>query len=159
MVRAKTEILRASIWKSSALSTCLATLPIPLFSASSDLTIVWKQSNEYFQQLGLDNDSLQKTALMNNADLNSLKLIVKSITDIGTVPLAYVKEMVKFAAWETVVEEAVHLVPVVGTAIAAAMSFGTTQYTLNKILTDMERVALEVMRTAVQQSAARAALD
>jgi len=55
----------------------------------------------------------------------------------------------------TATEEGLRFIPLIGSLIAAPLSFVGTYYALNLVLDKMERVALEVVECAAE-SAARA---
>jgi hypothetical protein len=163
MVQAKVQELRSTLWKSASLSALVAAVPIAGLSFTVDLMVIVNQSKFFFDQLGLDERSLEKIADVTKTDPVMLKNIVNENLDIKKFLTSQgIKELLvslpAIAASEAA-EEGLRLLPFVGSLIAASISFGTTYYILNHILGKIEEVALRVVRTAAHSVSMNVADD
>jgi hypothetical protein len=70
------------------------------------------------------------------------------VTDIGKFVLSSARSI----ALSLGTQQTSRFVPIVGTAIASAASFGSTMYILNSILNDMEQVALQIQKIVFEYS-------
>jgi len=158
MVDMKVECLRQSIWKAAAISAAVATIPIPGTSFVADAAILLHEMRFYYEQLGLDDESLQHLAT--GVEVSRLKAVVRRAYNIN-VMTATVQDhsdllcmfgitMALFKA-ESALEAGIAVaIPVIGQALAASMSYGTTYWMLRKILDQMHVVAKEVMDVALE---------
>lgn len=158
MVQRKVKVLRDGIWATAMLSACVATVPVPGLSIIADLGLVLAQSMIYFRQLGLDQESLKKTATIMKCDVALLSEIVSKdwqrwLTVQGIKDLVFQIPMVAEA---TLAEEGARYIPLLGSMVAAPVSFMTTYKILNAILSKMEELALAVMEAAIAAGSANA---
>ena len=161
MISLKVAELRSRMWKQAALSKAVGAIPVPGVSLVMDIGIVTKESEFYFTQLGLDETSLSRYAELTKTDYQSLKEIVhRTFGDLDIA--AIVDTYINGPAKPVVAAEGLKWIPVIGAVIgpliAAPLLVAGTYNTLKLILTNMERVALEVVEYAAE-SAASACCD
>jgi len=114
-----------------------------------DVALIVEELTFYRSQLGLPSEGTSTYQMLTKttqakvkACLSLLELAAKG----GKWLAAY--------ATEAAAEEGVRFIPIVGLAIASAMSYGTTYYALKHILETMEDAALAVLEeTSAQKSA------
>ena len=161
MISLKVAELRSRMWKRALLAGAAGAIPLPVVSTAIDIVIVTEESEFYFTQLGLDETSLKRYAELTNTDYQSLKEIVhRTFGDLDIE--AIVDTYINGPAKPLVAAEGLKWIPVIGSVIgpliAAPLSVAGTYNTLKLILTNMERVALEVVEYAAE-SAASACCD
>jgi predicted GTPase len=163
MVQAKVQELRSTMWKSASLSALVAAVPVAGLSFAVDLVVIMNMSEFFFDQLGLDEASLEKMAYITKTDPMMLKNIVEENLDMKKFLTSQgIKELLvslPAIAVSEAAEEVFRLIPVFGSLIAAPISFGTTYYILNHILDKIEEVTLLVVRTAAQSVSVNVADD
>ena len=151
--------LRSRIWRCAALSAAGAAIPVPGISIAVDLGIIIYEAAFYFQQLGFDSESLNRTAKLHSVDYEKIQSIVSKALGIRGVSAVTVETMKRIVvailarclplAAETAVEETVKtFLPLIGSLIAAPLWFGGTYLALKLILKKFDEVALEVMKAA-----------
>ena len=159
MISLKVAELRSRMWKAAALSGTVELIPLPGLSMTMDIGVVTEESKFYFTQLDLDETSLSRYAELTKTDYQHLKSIVASSLG-GFENRAIVDTCVKsdglMAA--AAAEEVLRCIPLIGSLIAAPLSYGGTYCALKLVLDKMERVALEVVECAAE-SAASACCD
>lgn len=152
MVQAKTKELRSTMRIYAGLSGLGALVPLLGFSCAVDGTLILHASNFLFNQLGLDDASLEKTANLTNTDLTTLQKIVNDNLDkTQFFTIQGLKEFLfslPAVPVSGILEEYVRFIPTIGSLIAAPISIGTTYYVLGCILNKMNEVALLVVRAA-----------
>ena len=164
MIRRKVAELRSRIWMSAALSGVVALAPVPGLYLAFDKILVNRQTKFYHEQLGLDESSLKRYARSTSTDFEQLKSVASDVrfTDEESVKILVVSILraaalgaqvgsSKFAA-SKVLEKAARFIPVIGNFIASPLSFGGTYLALNTVLDKMERVALDVVKFAEENS-------
>jgi len=152
--------LRSRIWKAAALSGTFGLVPIPGTSFVADAVILVRETKFYYQQLGLDSESLRRLSQETGAEFSTLQTMVEETICVNIMEfeaknfLALISSlgiaMAVFQA-ESAVEQLVALVPVIGQAVAGAMSSVTTYWILGEILDKMYDVAKEVIELATKQ--------
>jgi len=164
MVDRKAECLRSRIWKAAVLSAGISVVPIPGTSFAADVTILLHETKFYYQQFGLDTESLRRLAQRTGVDYNELNSVVMQAFGVEVATLSARSFFTFFSALgislaafgaESAAEEAVGLLlPVIGKALAASMSYVTTYWLLGQILDKMHAVAIEVYDKANAQHCA-----
>jgi len=160
MVDRKVECLRSRTWKAAGLSGAGALVPLPGTSFVFDVGILLHEMKFYFEQVGLDRESLRRLARTTGADVGRLTAVVTDAygVDVASLDLRSCVDHLSvlgvsaavFQA-ESAAEAAVSLaLPVVGQALAASMSYLTTRWMLAKILDRMHVVADEVIDVATK---------
>lgn len=157
MIQLKVAELRSRMWKLAALSGLVAAIPLPGLSLSMDIGIVSKEAGFYHTQLGLDETSLKRYAKLTNTDYQQMKSIVDRCLGCKVLGVEgirkIVEELSKRAApllTSAAVEEGSRFIPMIGSFIAAPLSFGGTYYALKLVLDKMESVAMEVVEFAAK---------
>jgi len=157
MIRLKAEELRSRMWKVAALSGAVAAIPVPGMITAFDLTIVLKQSRDYFTQLGLDETSLRRYARVTSSDYHQLQSVVLRRLGYREMGLEGIKKLIGERAPRlpsyAAVAEVSRYIPIIGSLIAAPVSYGGTYNVLKLVLDEMESVALEVVAVAVHSAA------
>jgi len=135
-------------------------MPLPGSSFVFDVGILLHEMKFYFEQVGLDRESLRRLARTTGADVGRLASVVTDAygVDVASLDLrSFVDHLsvlgVSAAVFqaESAAEAAVSLaLPVVGQALAASMSYLTTRWMLRKILDRMHVVADEVIDVATK---------
>jgi len=158
MIRVKVAELRSRIWKCAALSAAGAAVPFaPGLSVAIDLGIITHEAIFYFRQLGLDSSSLKRCAMLHSLDHVKLQSIVTAALGVraaGAITFETMKSILEILlprlvplAAAAAVEEGTRLfIPLIGSLIAAPLSFGGTYFALKLILDKFEKAALEVMK-------------
>ncbi|UJR13145.1 hypothetical protein I4U23_000169 [Adineta vaga] len=154
MVQTKARELRSTMWKYASLSAVIATIPTLGLSIAADLVIIATAGKTFFNGLGLDDASLQKLSNITRANLPKLKGIVEQNIDVKKLLTSQgIKELcvsLPAVIASEAAEEGLRFIPLLGSLIAAPISFGTTYYILNHIFTKIEEVALLVVKTATE---------
>jgi len=98
LVQNKVEELRSRSWKCAGLSATGAAIPVPGVSLVADLGIILCESIFYFEQLGLDSESLKRTAKLCSLDYKKIQSIVREtlrIRGVGAVTVETMKTILK----------------------------------------------------------------
>jgi len=163
MIKLKVAELRSRIWKVAALSGAVAAVPLPGVSLAVDICLVAREAKLYYEQLGLDEVSLERYAILTSTNYLQLRAIVDSGLGFKVVGMEGFKQLVEILSkraaplmTSAAVEEGSRFIPLIGSFIAAPLSFGGTYYALTLVLNKMERVALEVIQFATESAAAMA---
>jgi len=165
MIHLKVAELRSRMWKAAAMSAMVAALPVPGVSITFDLSLVVEEAIVYFTQLGLDETSLKRYAKIICIDCHPLQALVDSRLGFRVIGFQSIKKLVEVLSKRapalvatTAMEEVARYIPVIGSVIAAPLSYGGTYWSLKLILDEMESVAVEVVRAAAADSAAKVKL-
>jgi len=156
-IRLKVAELRSRILWSATLLAAGAAVPIPGVSVALDIGIITHEAFFFFKQLGLDDDSLQRYARLYSADYNRMKLVISSALGtgaIGTITVVEMKPIVLMilkrcvpALAASAAGKAAHIfLPLIGSLIAAPLSFAVTHTALKLILSKFEETAIKVMK-------------
>ena len=154
MVQAKAEELRGRIWRAATTSAAVATVPIPGVSIAFDASVALVQTKFYFKQLGLDDDSLKRYAAITRTDFCALKNIVTRNLGLTVLTIESLKILLDlipkslFIGATMLLEEFSRTIPLIGSLIAAPLSFCGTYIMLKGVLDLLEKVALEVVNYA-----------
>jgi predicted GTPase/uncharacterized protein (DUF697 family) len=158
MIKMKAAQLRDGIKYSAMGSAAMAVVPIPLMSFGYDLFVVNSQAKVYFDQLGLDDESLRKLADLTACNFSDLQAVVRKtfpsdlFEDFGTWD--FLLELPGFLSITNALraQRIIQFLPVVGGIIASPITVATTHKMLSLILEEMEKVALSVVRYANEHS-------
>ena len=137
----KVEVLRGRIRYVATLSAAVAFFPIPGLSIAVDVGLILKEFAFYRSQLDLPETG---TAKFEKLHVTTQAAVTKLII---TTP-AHLAAYLSLLATESAVEEAVSLIPILGSLIASTMSFTTTYAALQECLKAVEETALLVLREA-----------
>ena len=144
ILKKKVEILQGRMWKVASVSATIAVCPIPGLSIAVDLMLIKREIDFYRSQLGLPKEGSERFAQLSDGTQKEVQAIwatMASASHIGGLMAAY--------ATEEAAEEVTRLIPFVGWLAASAMSWAGTYYFLKQSLKNMERVALLVLKEAV----------
>jgi len=159
VIRLKVAELRSRMWKLGALSAAVAVAPVPGVSLVFDLGLVAKEAEVYHTQLGLDETSLRRYAKLTSCDYQQLQSVVDSHLGARLIGVEGMKQLVQMLCkastplLASAAEEGSRFIPIIGSFIAAPLSFAGTYCTLKLILNKMENVALDVITTAASSAA------
>ncbi|KAL0151625.1 hypothetical protein M9458_053026 [Cirrhinus mrigala] len=143
----KISMFKRMIWAASLASAGVAVVPLPGLSAACDLGIFVLFVTRCYYAFGLDERSL--TRLSEKVNKPHLKDLSKSklVTAIREKALTRLQVSAAVATIATV-EYFLSLLPGVGSAAAAGISFATTQYLLREGLNDLANTAREIRKAA-----------
>ncbi|XP_030641238.1 interferon-inducible GTPase 5-like [Chanos chanos] len=138
----KVEAFQKSIWALAFLSAGVAVAPVPGMSAAFDASVVMGFFASCYRAFGLDDASLERLSKRTGKDLKPLRKskFVSALKNDVSLP-------VRISAL-ALVEYISSLIPGVGSAAAAGISFGTTKWILNKGLNEIIDTAREIMKEA-----------
>ncbi len=155
MIRKKVELLQGKIWRSAAISGVVGAVPVPGVSLVFDIGLIYSMVKEYQKQLGLDEESLERTARLTGCRVERLQEVVRSSDQFCT------KQQIKVvctsaASLAQVAEEFIRTLPLafLSALITVPLSFAATFGALKFILDKLEEVALLVVRAAIEDSTA-----
>ncbi|KAL1276960.1 hypothetical protein QQF64_023633 [Cirrhinus molitorella] len=143
----KIKMFKRMIWAASLASAGVAVIPVPGLSAACDLGIVVLFLTRCYYAFDLDERSLAR--LSEKVNKPHLKDMAKSkfVTAIREKALTRLQVSAGLAAIATV-EYFLSLVPAVGSAAAAGISFATTQYLLREGVNDLANTARAIRKEA-----------
>ncbi|XP_058602786.1 interferon-inducible GTPase 5-like [Onychostoma macrolepis] len=143
----KIKMFKGMIWAVSFTSAGVAVIPVPGVSAACDASMVVLFLTRCYYAFGLDEKSL--TRLSEKVNNPHLKDLAKSkfVTAIKEKALTRIQVSAALATVATA-EFFLSLVPGVGSAAAAGISFGTTYYLLREGLNDLANTAREIRKEA-----------
>lgn len=153
MVKLKVAEIKKRIWKSSALSAAAAMIPVPGVSTGVDFALVLHESEFFFKTLGLDQESLRRTAIFLQVDFKILQSIVDKNFSVGFFSFEGIKVLISLipsGVSNKLAQEFARYIPFIGTTAAAGLSFTLTYALLEYIVYKMETVALEILEVAVR---------
>ncbi|XDV19373.1 hypothetical protein PO909_024857 [Leuciscus waleckii] len=143
----KIKFFEGMIWAASLASAGIAVVPLPGLSVACDAGIVLLFLSRCYYSFGLDDRSLSR--LSEKVNKPHLKYMAKSKFVAAIKEKALTRVQVS-AALTTIatVEFLFSLLPGVGSAIAAGLSFITTQYLLREGLKDLAETARDIRKEA-----------
>ena len=148
-LKCKVKALKRRIILVAGISATAAAIPIPGVSAAVDIGLIVRELTMYRSQLGLPSEGTSTYQMLTKNTQAKVKACLSLLELAG-----------KGARWlaayatEAAAEEGVRFIPIVGLAIAGAMSYGTTYYALKNSLEIMEEAAIAILEeTAAQNSA------
>ncbi|XP_059366432.1 interferon-inducible GTPase 5-like [Carassius carassius] len=143
----KINMFKRMILAASSVSAAVAVVPFPGLSAACDTGMVVLFLTRCYYAFGLDDRSL--TRLSEKVNKPHLKDLAKSklVTAIREKALARLQVSAALATIATV-EYLLSLLPVVGSAAAAGISFATTQYLLIEGVNDLANTARVIRKEA-----------
>lgn len=150
----KVQYLKKSAWRCAWFSSFVAAVPVPGISTVFDLGIAAKMEVFYQRQLCLDRPSLEKIGRTNGLSMDDIKAAIP--TAVGFSSLQYVKlaaQLIPWIAAEEVAEESLKFIPilgVVGSFIAAPLSFAATYALLSKMIDLKAASAFELWNLIAQ---------
>jgi predicted GTPase len=152
LVKMKIAQLRKGMKYSAMGAGGVAVVPIPLVSLCYDTLKVDTEAKEYFFQLGLDDDSLRKMADMTGCSFNGLQAVVREALGSNfcetydTCDLLFDSSRLNPTLVAIFAQRIIQLLPVAGGLFASPITIATTYKQLEFVLSEMEKVALNVIR-------------
>ncbi|XP_066502807.1 interferon-inducible GTPase 5-like [Hoplias malabaricus] len=137
----KVKMFQIVTWAVAFISGAIAVAPVPGLSFSCDMAIVGSFFTSIYHSFGLDNKSLERLSVqVNKPHLKSLKMspLVAELMKMSSLSLGA----------SALGKLVFRLVPVAGSAAAAAISFTTTRTVLLKGLDELAEEARKVLRAA-----------
>ncbi|XP_008300436.1 interferon-inducible GTPase 5-like [Stegastes partitus] len=152
IISKKKEAFQAQIKYCAGLSALVAGVPVPVLSATVDLSMMVTVISNYLSGFGLDKPSLQRLADSTGVPYENLHGVIKS-------PLVSAKldedAVLKVISQMTVTgvlmaaEEGSRFIPMLGIPVAMALSFTATYRTLSFILNSLAEDAQRVFEKAL----------
>ena len=156
VIEQKYRMLQGRIWKVSAISAGVSAIPIPGTSLAVDSVLIAKEVQHYKNQFGLDGDSLDKLIKSNVVTREQLENLTQNTMISGALfqgVAAFVASLLVMFVGELAIEEAVGMIPIIGSFIAAPISFATTNQILNSVLDQMKDLALKLLDMTIEKNA------
>ena len=148
-LKCKVKALKRRIILVAGISATAAAIPIPGVSAAVDIGLIVRELTMYRSQLGLPSEGTSTYQMLTKTTQAKVKACL-SLLELAAKGTGWLAAYATQAA----AEEGVRFIPIVGLAIASAMSYGTTYYALKNSLETMEDAALAVLEeTCAQKSA------
>jgi interferon gamma inducible protein 47 len=142
VIQTKVNELKQRKWVVATLSAGIAAIPLPCISAGFDLTACTMEAEFYRDQLGLSKTNLRKLADIHKIPLEHFNQELHSILPESLFPM--ILQIAKSLVAVSVGEEASRFIPLVGSVIASALSFGSTLFILDNMLNRMEEAAMKM---------------
>ncbi|KAM9340855.1 interferon-inducible GTPase 5-like [Symphorus nematophorus] len=152
IINKKKEAFQGQIKYYAFLSAAGAVVPIPGFSIGLDASVIAKVVTEYKNGFGLDSGSLQRLADTTRVPLEDLKAVIKSPLASEHISAELILKMLTQCA--TIValmtaEEGLHYIPILGTIVAAGLSYVVTDKALSTFLDMLAEDAQRVFEKAL----------
>jgi hypothetical protein len=147
LIDAKYKTLKGRIIFYALASALGGLLPIPGVSIAVDGVLLVKFSKEVADAFGLNQAQISAHGLQ-LAD--KVIRIIEQTTKYFAV--GGIIRMISAYATETAVEEIAKAIPVVGSLVGGALSFGANYWMCTRILNDMHQNALEITELIIEQS-------
>ncbi|XDV40285.1 hypothetical protein PO909_009402 [Leuciscus waleckii] len=143
----KIKFFEGMIWAASLASAGIAVVPVPGLSVACDASMVFLFLTRCYYAFGLDDGSLSRLSEKLNKPMEEHLTKSKLATAIREKTMARIQVSVSLATLATV-EYAASLLPGVGSAAAAGISFATTYYILREGLKELANIAREIRKEA-----------
>ena len=138
LIEKKVELLQKRKWFLGFISGAVAAIPIPGISVSIDIALVTGEGIFYRKQLGLETEKELSVRVLKEKARQAVTLLTEKWKFIS---LRMIGALVTSEGIESASKIAI---PVIGSVISAAVSYGATVYTLKKLLDAMAKDAIEV---------------
>ncbi|KAM9114228.1 interferon-inducible GTPase 5-like isoform 2-T3 [Pangshura tecta] len=145
--------LKKQIWKLAVVSSAAAAIPLPGLGLACDIIILVTSMRHYCKAFGLDRTSLTNLANRVGMTVPELRAVIKSPLAAEISKELVIKLLSKAACGTAMaVEAALSFIPlpVVGSLLAAGVSFGTTYYMLQSFLNEAAEDAQKVLSKALE---------
>ncbi|XP_051960592.1 interferon-inducible GTPase 5-like isoform X1 [Xyrauchen texanus] len=138
-IERKKKALEKNISRVALLSAGAAAVPVPGLSVAVDIALLVNEIQKYKTAFGLDDESLERISERSGKSIELLKSEMKSVAcagiTINSIILLLKQSSVLVA--ESIVEHVVSFIPMIGSAVAAGMSYATVSYMLKEILNEI----------------------
>ncbi|XP_060771509.1 interferon-inducible GTPase 5-like [Neoarius graeffei] len=146
MLKKKVKMFEEAAWAAACCSGVIAAAPVPGLSLACDASILVSFFTRCYYSFGLDDKSLKK--LSERVNKPELKDFIKSPLVLALATGSNARLSLSAFAGSAVVEYLCSLVPGVGSALAAGISFACTLKILKSGLKELEDAALMVLEEA-----------
>ncbi|KAK3525820.1 hypothetical protein QTP70_010319 [Hemibagrus guttatus] len=146
MLQKKVKIFEKVAWAAALCSGAIAAAPVPGLSVACDASILVVFFTKCFYSFGLDDKSLKK--LSERINKPELESFIKSPLVVALAAKSTAKLSLSAVAGGAVLEYLCSLIPGVGNAAAAGISFVSTLTLLKNGLKELENAALMVLKEA-----------
>jgi len=150
LIEAKYVSLKARIPLIAAISFICALPPIPGLSFGVDMTFLLAETKGFAKVFGLSQDKIIASFGI-AAVSDSILTVLKEISAVSETE--GVKKFLLSYSGSTISEEVLRVVPIVGSFIGGALSFATTYFALNSILSKLKdaakKISLELINSRV----------
>ncbi|KAI5607626.1 immunity-related GTPase family, e4 isoform X1 [Silurus asotus] len=146
MLKNKVRMFEKAAWAAALCSGVIAAAPVPGLSVACDASILVVFFTRCFFSLGLDNKSLSR--LSKRVNMPQLESSIKSPLVVALAAKSTARLSVSAVAGGAVLEYLCTLVPGVGNAAAAGVSFVCTLTLLKNGLKELENAAMMVLKEA-----------
>ncbi|KAG2463891.1 IIGP5 GTPase, partial [Polypterus senegalus] len=153
VIEKKKKILRAKIALAATVSAGLGAIPIPGVSIACDVGVLVATLLHMQSYLGLDHKSLCRLACRVNKPVQQLKAEMTSTFVLNITPLSVVKFITSSVSGAVMIaDDALLIIPVIGSVIGATTSFIATSFLLSCALDDFTKSAVKVLRKAIEDN-------
>ncbi|XP_076842463.1 interferon-inducible GTPase 5-like [Brachyhypopomus gauderio] len=146
MLEKKIRVFEKAAWAAALVSGAVAVAPVPGLSVACDAGILLAFFTRCYYSFGLDEESLEK--LSRRVDRPSLRALIKSKLVLGLAAKSAARQEICALAGGAAVEYLCSLVPGVGSAVAAVVSFSLTHRLLRNGLKELADTARTVLTEA-----------
>ncbi|KAG2463767.1 IIGP5 GTPase, partial [Polypterus senegalus] len=151
VIEKKKKLLRAKIALAAVVSGGIGAIPIPGVSVACDIAILVATLLHMRSYLGLDDESLCRLACRVNKPVQELKAEITSPFVLNITPSSVIKLITSTVSGAAMIaDEALLLIPVIGSVIGGTVSFTATCFLLNSALNDFAKFALQVLKKAIE---------
>ncbi|XP_016307199.1 interferon-inducible GTPase 5-like [Sinocyclocheilus anshuiensis] len=141
----KIKMFKGLIWAVSLASAGIAAVPLPGLSTTCDASTILIFFTRCFYAFGLDDRSLKRLTEKVNKPLLECRDKSKFAAAIRNKTMTTIQTSAMFIS-VSVAEELLSLIPVVGSAVAAGLSFASTQLFLRKGLNELAETARAIRK-------------
>ncbi|XP_039621251.1 interferon-inducible GTPase 5-like [Polypterus senegalus] len=160
VIEKKKKILKGKIALAATVSAGLGAIPIPGVSIACDIGILVATLLHMQRYLGLDDESLCRLACRVNKPVQELKAEVTSPFVLNITPSSVIKLLTSTVSGAVMIaDDALLLIPVIGSIIGATVSFIATSFLLNSALDDFAESALKVLRKVIEANSEQEATE
>ncbi|XP_074837614.1 interferon-inducible GTPase 5-like [Carettochelys insculpta] len=147
----KKAALKKEIWILALLSGGISAIPVPGLSFACDVAILLINMKRYLTVFGLDDKSLTRLARQAHKPIAELKSVIKAVPMANSLSEKFIMSQLSRSVCTGLMmaEDVLDFIPIVGSLLSGALSFGTTYYMLNSFLNDAARDAQNVLAKAL----------
>ncbi len=161
MVTQKNEVLQHRIWKAALLAGAVSAVPIPGLGLVGDFSILLYETKLYMNQLGIDDYSLNLLAREYGTNVPYLRSKIINMAAFLSPTAETIVQLVKSLGSSSVsvmladkyADTMTYTIPIIGSLIAAPVSFLVTCFILSKILHKVAEDATNVLDAAIKYKA------
>ena len=152
MINKKKEAFKAKISMYAWASAAGAAMPVPGLSVAVDGSLLVVAVNQYKTGFGLDRSSLMRLADSTGVSLEDLTAVISSPLALNMINIQFLLRLLSQSA--TVValmaaEEGLSFIPILGTMVAATISYKVTEKALESFLDMLAEDAQNVFKRAL----------